>query len=418
MATVVANFGENGYHGSHFPILRLGIVSSYPLLGFVLVAFSTLAAPRILTPADKMPAEPFFSGDRAIRVRSAQITASYRAPVLGFIDRTRQDFLQVFRLPLQPADYLIDVEIGIQADGDTHVIVKRGRGLDGRPIDVIQLPAPDTSDLDLLRNAVAHALLRAYLTKLGGNAQSISLLPEWFTEGLWLFIGGRERTGDFDRAWTLWTEGRLPVAATLWSADSPANSDPGLQAALLACLIDRHTSNRAFQTILSEAAAGHYYDWKIVAGHLAGTHEPWAFDHFWDRWMIQEGRRILTPGLTTRGVISRFRSSLLLYPVYSDKIPPLYRLEGMDFRTAIRYAALPAVRNAAAAQAFKVRTAAAGRDENLGTVAELYARFLVMLAAGGTSDKDLAAMLKLAETERARFEQTLEASHGALRTAR
>ena len=387
-------------------------------LALLAAAALPAAEPGLLTPADLLPAEPFFSGDRAVCVRAPRVAAGYRAPVLGFVERTRDEFLRAFRLALAPSAYILDIQVGAAADGDTRVIASQGRGLDGRPIDVIRLPAPETSDLDAIRRAVSLALLRAYLSSIGGDRDSLGRLPPWLVSGLWLFIGGRERTADFDRAWGFWIEGRLPIAPKLWSADSPANKDPGLQAALIACLTDRRGDGKAFETLLADAAAGRPYRWETVAWHLAGTRDPWAFDRFMDRWMILESHRVLTPGLTTRGVASRFRSSLRLYPVYSEELPPLFLLEGAEFRPAIRYAARPDIRDAAAKQSLRIRTAAAGRDEKLAAVAESYARFTDSLAAGKTPEAGLIALLDRADALRRDYERELEEAHGTLRTVR
>jgi hypothetical protein len=136
---------------------------------------------------------------------------------------------------------------------------------------------------------------------------------------------------------------------------------------------------------------------------LAGA-EGWAaFDEAADARFLEVSRQVIKPGLTTRGIVRRFRAHLLLYPGDCGKlIEP-----GKACLTLQELActqATPELRQIARNQAAKVRMAAFGRDGMLLAVSEAYALFLEAFARGAKPG-ELSNLLMKSEQLRGELER-------------
>ncbi len=329
-----------------------------------------------------LPAAPVYSKDNVVTVYAPVTKAVYRAPVLVFVDRTRDDLQRALRLKLGSQLCPLEIVIGGKSDGDQRVLTTRLRDEAGRIRERIELPDPEAADLARFRRAILCALLRAWMVEAGGTEATMRDLPAWLIDGVLRWAGRETRQADIDRMLLLWSRACLPTASELFAFDSlAARREPAVAAVLASWLLEKRASGMPFETVLRAAATGTPWEASRVAGWLCGAAGAAAFDEALDLWLLAEGRQVVTPGVTTKGIARRFRSHLLLYPGdYGKTLSD--RKAGLTFQQVVALADDPAVRSGARSKAATLRLAAVGRDGMLLALAEAYARFLDSFARG------------------------------------
>ncbi|MDD4025264.1 MAG: hypothetical protein PHN85_05005, partial [Kiritimatiellae bacterium] len=193
-------------------------------------------------------------------------------------------------------------------------------------------------------------------------------------------------------------------ALELFAADSKAaKAEPAVAAVLAGWFIEKREGVNVFEELLRGAATGVVWSPATAARLLAGTEDMVEFDRQVDRRFLAEGRAVVTPGLTSAGIVRRFRSTLLLAPACFGKLQSDKRA-WYSLAEAIRRADDPYLRRTATEQALKVKMAAVGRDGMLIAVADAYALFMERLAAGDTPER-LERLLADAELMRGALER-------------
>jgi len=375
--------------------------------GVFVCAAQESAPPAV--PRSSPPAAPVYAKDRALSVHAPLSQAGYRAPILLFVDRTREELQRATRLKLGTPVCPIEVVVGGKRDGDTRVLTGRLRDASGAVRERIELPDPEAADLGRFRRAICVALLRAWMVEQGGTDATMRDLPVWLIDGAVRYADRETRQADADRALLLWSRACLPPAGELFAFDSQAASrEPAVGAVLAAWFIEKRPAGNPFETLLRGAAGGAEWSPERAGELLASSVDPSAFDAALDAWLLQKGRQVLKPGVTTDGIARRFRSSLLLcLPDYGTNLNARARL--LTFDEAVARAGELEVRLAAASQTRQVRLAALGRDGTLLAVAGAYERFLIALARGA-KEGELARLLT--EAERLRYELEHRTSKG------
>lgn len=374
----------------------------------------TMEGPRL--PRGAAPAAPVYSSDGTVTVFAPGHKAGYRMPVLTFVTQFSAELQRVLRLKLGTQLAPLEVAIGGKSDGDTRVLTARLRDAGGVVRERIELPDPETADLDLFRRAICVALLRGWMVEAGGTEATMQDVPAWLIDGLLRYIDRGRRQADIDRTLLLWSRACLPPATALVEADSQAATrEPAVAAVLAGWLMERRDGVSHFEHLLRAAATGVPWSVEQVARLLAGSNDMFAFDEHVDRRMLSEGRVVARPGLTTAGIVRRFRAYLLLYPAFYDKnfsdTHPW-----CTFQQAVVRAEAPEVRAAAAVQSVRMRVAAVGRDGMLLAVADAYGAFLSALARGAEQG-ELARLLLEAEGMRGTLERRVASGEVFQRSA-
>jgi len=381
---------------------------------FLLSALAGLAqtsAPPVmlLSPRALMPAAPIFSSDRLICTRSSLAMAGYRTPVLLFTDNTRSEFFRATRLvfPTPPAQ--LEILIGNKRDGDKQVFSSRIRLSDKDVVERIELPDPEAADLTLLRRAIWLALYRSWLVSSSeGNETTLTKIPLWMAEGSIRKMDKVTWAADIDRILWLWSHAALSPARELLLAKNGAASEPAIGTVLVAYLSERKGSEgkKPFDILLKNASAGN--DWSIerIAGAITGTTDLQLLDEDLDLWLLSLCKKVVLPGMTSEGVLQRFRSSLLIYPsdygkLFDSKKPYITFQELLETKDDL------VLRKAALVQARRIGMAAIGRDTTLTGLAERYMAFLEAYASG-KQGPDLARLLAEAEAQRKGVEQAVQ----------
>ncbi len=352
----------------------------------------------------KGQAAPFYSSDGAIAVYAPLAKAAYRAPVLSFANQRRAELQRAFRLKLGTPACPLEIMIGNRSDGDTRVLTTRLLDPDGGLRERIELPDPEAADLDIFKRALGIALLRAWMVAAGGTEESMRDLPIWLIDGALRHIDRDRRQADIDKTLLLWSRACLPPAAELFASDSvAARQEPAVAAVLAGWFIEKRAGVNVFEALLRSAATGTGWSPAEAARLLADTEDLAEFDRHVDNRFLTEGRVVVTPGVTSAGIVRRFRSNLLLLPTYFGKLKGNKRA-WYPLSAIWEYANDPDIRRAASAQALKVKLAAIGRDGMLIAVADAYALFMERLAAGDNPDR-LARLLDEAELMRGTLER-------------
>ncbi|HPO39027.1 MAG TPA: hypothetical protein PLU38_07705 [Kiritimatiellia bacterium] len=381
-------------------------VAVCPLAALVWVCMGlaqTAEGPRL--PRGAAPAAPVYSRDGTVVVYAPGDKAGYRMPVLTFVTQFSAELQRVLRLKLGSQLAPLEVAIGGQSDGDTRVLTVRLRDAGGGVVrERIELPDPEAADLDLFRRAVCVALLRGWMAEAGGTEATMQDVPGWLIDGLLRYIDRERRQADVDRTLLLWSRACLPPAAALLEADSlAATREPAVAAVLASWLMERRDGVSHLERLLRAAATGTPWSVGQAARLLAGGDDAAAFDAHVDRRLLAESRVVARPGLTTAGIVRRFRAHLLLYPAFYDKnlsdTHPWCTLQ-----QAVVRAQDPAVRAAAAAQGVRMKIAAVGRDGMLLAVSEAYSTFFGALARGAKQG-ELTRLLLEAEGMRRTLER-------------
>jgi hypothetical protein len=350
-----------------------------------------------------LPAAPIYAGDNAVVVHSSQRRAGYRGPVLMFVNRIRDLFQSGLNMRVGSQHCPLEIVIGEKSDGDKSVLTARLRDDRGNLRERIVLPDPEAADLDRLRRALAVAFLRVWMVEAGGTDKSMQDLPNWLIDGMMRYMHSGTRQSDLDHSYALWSDGALPPAEQLYAFESEvAEQEPAVAAVLAGWFLEKRA--RAFKQLLRDASSG--IEWNVAnISELLAENFAGDFDRMLDLRMLELGRRVIEPGLTTEGIVSRFRSELLLFPTDYGMI--FSRTNAYcTFDRAISLAELPAVRKAAHFQALKIRAASAGRDGTLLALSEEYVRFLRELALGESPER-MSAMLEQAERKRRKLEEYL-----------
>lgn len=384
---------------------RAGLAMVLSLIaGVAVLAGDGVPSVNAPLPQSRFPAPPMYSGDGSVVVYSAVAQAAYRGPVLLFVNRTREMFLQGLNITPGSLNCPLEIKIGEKSDGDPSVLSARVRDPKGNLRERIELPDPEAADLTRFRRAVVVAFLRVYMVDAGGTDATMRNLPNWLIDGVIRYMDGSQRQADLDRTYLLWSNACLPPAEQLYAFDSyPALREPAVAAFLAGWFLE----NRGvlFKTLLKEAARGKLWSAEYAAGVL--TEGPVdGFDQLLDMRLQTLGHRVVSPGVTTAGIVRRFRSELLLFPCDYGMLFTAQR-GCYTFQDAMAEPEDADLRRSAHDRAGKIKMAAVGRDGMLLAVSEQYVKFLQAFAKG-VKPGELMQILQQAEALRRDLEQRLE----------
>ncbi len=361
--------------------------------------------PLPLVGGSPLLAPPIYSGDGAVVVFSSQERKKYRGPILVFVNRTRELFQNGVNLKLGSHKCPLEIRIGDKSDGDTSVLSGRLRDVNGNLVERIELPDPESADLILFRRAVAVAFLRAWMVNDGGTDDTMRNLPGWLIDGMMRYVQGERRQEDFDRVYQLWSNACLPTADKLYAFDSyAAHTEPAVAAVLAGWFLEKR--GYVFKKLLKNTAHGAEWSPEAAAEMLADGFSG-GFDRMLDMRFYALGRRVIQPGVTTNGIICRFRSELLLFPSDYGMMFSCTNL-CYNFREAVASSDHKEIRQAALNKALEIRAVAAGRDGVLLALAKSYEVFLHALASGKKSSQLLPLLMK-AEAMQVDLEQRIAA---------
>lgn len=382
-----------------FHTFRPRTIALVLLLLFDLANAQTSQGPRLRRPA--LPAPPVYSRNGAVAVHAPRSQATFRMPVLTFVNTTIADFERVSKLKLGSLECPLEVVIGAQVDGDTRVVHRSLRGSGGAK-ERIELADPASSDLQELRKVIGTALLNAWVYERAANRQKMGQVPAWIATGL-LRGGEREmRQLDLDHVFQMWSQAQLPMVAELLDCEL-SERDEALAGVLVNWLLERRQGESLLTQLLRGLAQGQAWDGVTAIKLLSSRQDLGAIDLWLDRKFLQVPHLVFQPGLTTAGIMRRFRASLLLFPPFYVKNNENTGAR-LTFQEAIVHAQVPQVRLCALQQIKKVRMLAIGRDTLLVEVGEAYVAFLQALAQGQPPG-ELARLLREADHMRQFLEE-------------
>lgn len=385
---------------------------TYLFLLIALTGFAQTSAPpaALLSPRALMPAAPVFSNDRLICVRSSQAMAGYRTPVLLFTDNARAEFLRASPITFTSPPAQLEIVIGNKRDGDKQVLSSRLRLSERDVVERIELPDPEAADLALLKQAIWAALYRSWLVvSSGGEEKTLTKIPRWVAEGAVRKMDKTTWANDIDRTLSLWSQAALPPARALLATQNEATTEPALGSVLVAFLSERRGTEgkRPLDVLLKNAGAGADWTPEKVAAATIETPDLEKLDEVLDLWLLSLSKKVVLPGMTSEGVLQRFRASLLIYPsdygkLFNPKKPYITLQELLETKDD------PILRKAARGQARRIGLVSIGRDAKLLGVAESYVAFLDAYASGKTGT-DLERLLAEAEAQHKAVEQAVQA---------
>jgi hypothetical protein len=386
-------------------------IASILFLMTALAGVAQTSAPpaALLSPRALMPADPIFSNDRLICIRSSLAMAGYRTPVLLFTDNVRSEFIRSARLTFSTPPAQLEIMIGNKRDGDKQVLSSRMYVSEKDVIERIELPDPEAADLALFRRAIHLALYRSWLvSSSGGSETTLTKLPIWITEGAIRKMDKTTWAADIDRVLWLWSHASLSSARDLLIAKNGAAAEPALGTMLVTYLSERKgiDGKKPIDLLIKNASEG--ADWSIekIATAITGTPDLDLLDKDLDVWLLSLSKKVALPGMTSEGVLQRFRSSLLIYPSDYGKFFNPGR-PYITFQELLELKDDPSLRRAALGQARLIGVAALGRDETLVGLANQYIAFLEAYASG-KKGPELKKLLAIAEAQRKVFEQTVK----------
>lgn len=365
------------------------VLAGAGMVGYVLAAevAAPAAAPTTVTPASaatplrpilRAP-PPVYSRDNAFVILASGENADYRLPVLQFADELRRVLSRALDVPLGMPESPVTLVIS-NVPGETGAVCKRVRDVTGNWREQVEMGDPERVDLDVLRVALLRALLRAWLAVAAEPGSTPTEPPDWFLRGLVRTTQRSERQPDLEKVLMLWSHGRLPPVPDLLAADPPdAMREPALSAVLVAWMSERDSGAARMRALLTHLASGGAWSADALLPILRPAGDIAHVDEDWDRWLTAKGRSVLEPGVTTAGVLRRFRQQLVVFPADFD-VPLAEGWRARPLVELLPYAAAPWMAQLATAKASQVRLAALGRDGALYAVAEAYAGFFDALA--------------------------------------
>lgn len=363
-------------------------------------------------PAGLQMRATILSSDNVFAISAPPVSMGFRGPVLYFVDQFRREFQRATKLEIGHLRYPITLLLG-SSTNDLRVVGSCTAAVDGGVQEWIEIPDPDHASFDLLRAALAQAMVREWLRALPAPAARDNPPPQappaWLVTGLARHIGAGSRPQDFDSVHAQWRSGRLPLLADLLSAEPPAALQaPALQAVLADWLLDH--PGEPLVALLRRLAGGTPWSATLVAETLYAHKKSVSLNEVWDLWQARAIREIRQVGVTTPGLVRMFREQLLIYPG-DHALPMTEAWRGRTLEEALAWPITPAVKEALHNKARAIRMFSAGRDGALQRVTVAYAEILDAMAAGEANDK-LRTMLARAEDERRQLEARAE--HGEL----
>ena len=322
---------------------------------------------------------------------------------MTFASQFRKDFLRTTQMNLGRAEHPIAIGLGTSTN-DSRVFGAFGPDLRGGVRDWIEIPDPDHADLDLLRTALAQALMREWMRALPSStaaSNSPQDPPAWLLKGLARQIGAEHRLEDLDHVHAQWLHGRLPPVVELLTIPPPAAlQHPALQAALAGWLLDH--PGAPLNALLQRLVNGAAWSPVLVAEVLGALRNIAELNEGWDGWQANVFHEIRQVGVTTPGTTIAFRSQLLLYPG-DYGLPMVEAWRGRTFSECLDWGLTPELNRVLRQKSQEVRLFSAGHDGALQQVAAAYAAFLDAFAKDGASDK-VRALLIQAEASRKALE--------------
>lgn len=350
--------------------------------------------------------------DDAFVVYSTADGERYRLTTRQFAIQFRRTLAETLSLPLRASPGAIELVVG-GGSGRVDAVcqpLRARQGLRAR----VRVPDPARVDLDLLRGALAGALLHTEVSGRAPPGAHPRLPPAWLLRGLADHAQRGRRAGDFETAYARWARGRLPALAELIRFDSSSmTAYPAVAAQFVAWCEGRDGARQRWESLFDHLASGGAWDPESLARIWCDTASSADLDESWDCFLAARARRILEPGATPPGTLRRFRAQLLLYPWEYDSSMGQKWLAGLPLESLAGLRLEPWVVDAARRKARALNAQSVGRDAAFQAVAADYARAMEMLAAGeGTSR----VRKVLAEAEAARL--VLEARAAAGETLR
>lgn len=362
------------YLSAFFPFTTIFI------LIFLFFPFFLLARPFYRN----LPAMPFYSRDSRIVVQAGKMQANYRSPVLIFTERTRADITRATNLEFSPENGLLEIAIGSMTNRETRLRAFHYRDRkNGALKERIEIPDPEGVDLTLLKNAICDALLRLWIAEHAiSSTVTLAPPPPWLSAGLVQYARRENRPLAIDRALRLWSNACLPPARELFALESvPATAEPSVAMVLASMLLEKKNNRSFLEQFLRDAGKGKRWTEAYASQLLVQTDSPLVFDEYVDLQMLALERTVVIPGITTAGIVRRFRSSLLLYPPLFGNIAVSFS-KGFNFQEILAFSNELACRKEALKQVQRIQIAAVGRDGTLLSVAQAYEKFLLSFAQG------------------------------------
>lgn len=290
-----------------------------------------------------------------------------RAPVLSFVNRVKQELSQAIHKDLGSQELPIRIVLGSETNGATNVycrIASNGRTQ-------IDLPAPDSCDLDAFRVA----LVRAYCCLLART----NTFPLWRAEGLSRTIeraqinGEREvliyATRDFEAVWNRWTSGDLPPVQELLSGKEV---DTSVAAVLTRWLLFGRYKRLTLEEFTS--------DWDTYLP-LGVSDRNENLDLIWENWLLRTAASVFDLGVLTKEALARWEMDLLVWPL-DEGYPVTDPWKPRSLQWLAERVESPAVKRAAKRRAITVCVPAMGRGKTFSDLAEGYSAWFQAIASG------------------------------------
>ena len=375
------------------------LMLSVVLLGVIETASAAEGPVVVSSPPDLLPRAALIASDNSVEVAAAPVSMGYRGPVLFFAGQFRRDFLRVTQLEAGRVEFPITICLGSRTN-DSRVMGSFASGAAGVTRESIEVPDPEHADLDLLRTALAQAMVREWQRTLPAapGAKPPQGAPPWLLAGLARHLGGEHRLDDLDLVHAQWQRGRLPPLKDLLANPAPvALQYPALQAVMAAWLLD-HPGDW-FSVLLRRLAEGISWSPALVAEALHAPRGVAGLGEEWDAWQVNAMREIRQVGVTTPGMVRAFRAQLLFYPGDCG-LPAAEAWRGRAFSECLSWPQTPEWKDAVGSKAAAIRNFAAGRDGAMQRVAQAYVTFLEALAAGETPAQLRTLLAKAEEARR------------------
>lgn len=240
---------------------------------------------------------PLQSSSGAIFVSCASADrAALRWPVMRFAE-TINHHLSTTYLPLGSTTSPLSIELGAQTNAVSTINRRIFRTGDGFSQLVLQIPNPETVDLEILREGVAEALLRENVRERTGRYAAYTW-PQWFLRALLNAAKGNLWKAEaYERLQTqLGTAAPPSVTEILNNRD---HSTPELDAFFLIYLLEASDFS-------PKAARASLLTTPDVTALLSATVD----EAKWQAWFAQLNSRVFLPGALTRSQFNRWLESL------------------------------------------------------------------------------------------------------------
>jgi hypothetical protein len=238
----------------------------------------------------------------------------------------------------------------------------------------ITLVNPSKLDARELAREICDGLVRMKVLAAAVGGKAAEPPAGWFTSGLAHYLDNALRQQDADEVLGMWQRAQIqPLWALPREHSQYPSADRRIAAQLVAYWLDFPDRGKRFETLCRALAAGETWSPSLFVETSSGSSDMVEADKAFDQWLLKRRNTVMTPGVTSRGMLVRASRAMLLVPgedFVPDEFPASSPPETLAEHSGESWAA-----KCARAKLEKIMRLSTGRGDKFRKAAGQYAEY-------------------------------------------